>query len=709
MRLTHWVVGRTMRSVRTSIQSELIAAACAAICNRRYPADLFMRLDTLSIADLYANPWVALLQGRRLCRLHSRFAEAAPLIDHALGQFRAAANTEGQIWALAEQIVMYYHTRRSAEGLALANAALAQPMRPYLRAELQFGRFLCLISDGNIVATLAAGEAALNALDQEPDGWLQMTGRVQMLRNIAAAYHYNGQNVRATAAALGSVTLAQLEPELASALPWCWYELGLAYWRQGQLDDATEAADTARRLAEQWEHSELWRWAVALQGHILRDQNQLDAALAAYNLAKGWGELPEGPALLQIRQNRLYEARWSCDVLLPNGDNLWQPADSRVLLAIVELKSGNAEAALALLEPVPAIYEQAAFHYHAATARLYEAAAALAADLPERALTQVAAYLRFAAHEQVLTAGWWVPELIEPLLLFALRRGIEPGWAQHILERRFLHEPQAQRRFDPDDDVAAELIIARRTQLALLPDAPPRMPDLDLAAVVLPAAKVGGDFVGYFPCGAQPEAGEARTFGLAVGDISGKGLAAALLLSGIVVALNTVAANAAPPAQVAQALHGAMQPYTIRNRMNIAFCYTLLTHVPSGWNVRTIGCGAVPPLIRRASGELEWIDTAGLPLGTVATMIYREVTAQLAPGDTLLLMSDGVIEAMDRGRTLFSFERVERTLTLLDTEATAAETLSAVLRAVERHTGAEEQHDDITLVVLRAESGQLSG
>src|SRR5205809_203007 len=82
--------------------TELTAQARAALTGRRYPSELLAQLDLLSEPELHASPWLALFQGRRLCRLHSRFAEATLLIDHALATFRAQDDQAGELWALAE-------------------------------------------------------------------------------------------------------------------------------------------------------------------------------------------------------------------------------------------------------------------------------------------------------------------------------------------------------------------------------------------------------------------------------------------------------------------------------------------------------------------------------------------------------------------------------------------------------------------------------
>lgn len=686
------------------ITNRLIAEARDALRGRRYPRELLARLDALADSELRDEPWLALLQGRRLCRLHSRFAEATSLIDGALAGFQEAGDDEGALWALAEAVVMRYHAREFAAGLSALVPAIDRPMRPYLRAELLFGRFLCEIGLAHVREAVTAGEMALAALDADHDPWLQRIGRIQMLRNIAAGYHYLGEMRSSVAAAERAAALAREHPDTADMRPWCMYELGLAYWRQGRLAAATQALDEARRLAESWEHRELWRWAVATQGHVLRDQDRLDAALASYQLAGCWGEDSEGPAFIQLRQGRLAEARWSCEMLLwldgPGGSR----GDALFLIGLVELKSGRPAEALAQFDLAAERYRAIGYGYHLASVRLYRAAAAMGLGRDDLAEQDLASYLRFAAREELLTCAWWMPDLVEFLLFYASQHDIESAWAQRLLAERFSSNPSlAAREASPRE--LAELEIARRMQLSLLPELPPVMPDLDIAALVLPAAEIGGDFVGYFPRGADPEAGLRRQIGIAVGDISGKGLGAALLLSGTVVALNTVTGGSDSPAGVATALHEAMRPYTSRSRMNIAFGYVLLTQRADGWLLQAVGAGTVAPLLRRASGEVLWLETVGFPLGTVVAARPREISVDLAPGDVLLMLSDGIVEAMSPGHELFGFERLGETVAALPPAADAHAVRAAVVQAVRRHVGAAEQQDDMTLVVVRVLAG----
>lgn len=158
-------------------------------------------------------------------------------------------------------------------------------------------------------------------------------------------------------------------------------------------------------------------------------------------------------------------------------------------------------------------------------------------------------------------------------------------------------------------------------------------------------------------------------------------------------------------AALAAALNEAVRPYTSRSRMNIALLYAMLTQGQEGWELRAIGAGAVPPLLRRADGTTGWLETVGFPIGTTTAASYGEAVAHLAPGDTLLLMSDGVVEAMSPRRELFGFEGVVAAAAGAAAEQGAHAVLSAVLAAVRAHAGSAEQNDDITVIVVRVLAG----
>lgn len=652
-------------------------------------------------------PWILLHRGRCLCRLRSDFAHAQLFIDAALTAFRRAGDSEGELWALVERVVLCYHNREFNEGLAVLDLFDVRGLQPYLRSELLFGRFLCYIGLDLLRDAENTGYAALAALDDERDPWLQRLGRIQMLRNQAAAYHYLGKARLSARAAEEALSLAGEHSDTADSEPWCCYELGLAYWRNGEFALAATTLDRARRLAESWRHHELWRWAVATEGHMLRDQGQLVEARQAYMLADSWGEDIHGPILLQIREGRLAEARWACEAMVNLAQRQGSPvyeADGRVLLGLVTLRGGDAHMALELFDSGCATYSELGYIYNLASVRYYQASALLALGHNAEANTKLSEALAFSATEGVYNTDWWMPELMHILLVRAIQQRIEPQHAQRMLERRFLSAPVTPSPVEVGSLVKNELDIARQTQLNLLPSAPPFMPDLDIAGMSVPSEEVGGDFYGFYPAGANPTSGNVRQLGLAVSDISGKGLQSALLTSGTAVAISTAVADQPQPSALLSAVHRALHPYTTRSRLYVALCYVVLTQQQNHWALTAANAGALPPLIRRQDGRIEWLDIGGLPLGSMMLGQYSEATTALLPGDVVVLMSDGIIEAMNHQRELFGIDQFERALAAAPVDQGARAVIQHLFAAVQAYAANAPQHDDITLVVVRIEA-----
>jgi serine phosphatase RsbU (regulator of sigma subunit) len=672
--------------------------------SRRLSPAIWEQISALPLEALDAHPWTMLYAGRRLCRQQSRFGEANGYIDRALAAFRRARDEEGELWAMAEWLVMRYHRHEYDTGLALIDGLLARSGQAYLRAEFLFARFLCLIGRSYAAEAVAAGHAALEALDQEPDPWLARIGRIQMLRNIAAGYYYTGRMRRAVAAAEEAVALAADHPDTADMAPWCHYELGLALWRKGEFARARATLDRARRLAESWGHQQLWYWTVAAQAGLLLDQGRISEAWEHFEVARVWGEDDHGPLLIQLREGRLSEARWGAQYMLDHVPSTSPAAraDVEMFLALVDIREGALDAALERLGRIHAIYTSQGYHYRLISVELYSAAAHLARGEIAEADGLLLSALSFAFAEQIYRFEWTLPDLLAPVLQHAARHSIAPEYLAELSARLLPPVRPAAGRNQP---LSLEMEIARRTQINLLPQRPPLMPDLDIAGTSLPAEEVGGDFFGYFPAGANPEHGEARVLGLAVGDISGKGLPAALLLSGTVVALSTIVASYPPPGEVARRMHSALTPYTSRNRLNIALCYAELAQHAEGWRMRVASAGGVPPLIRRRDGSVEWLEVGGLPLGTIPVDHYQEAETLLRKGDTLLLLSDGLAEAMNERREIFGFDALERTLAAAPFGAGADAILSLMLDAVHAHIGGGTPHDDMTLAVVRVLGG----
>jgi serine phosphatase RsbU (regulator of sigma subunit) len=242
---------------------------------------------------------------------------------------------------------------------------------------------------------------------------------------------------------------------------------------------------------------------------------------------------------------------------------------------------------------------------------------------------------------------------------------------------------------EAQERVRGELAAARSIQLSLLPHTTPRLPNLRVAGCSIPAKEVGGDFFAYHSFA------DGR-LGVAVGDVSGKGVPAALLMA---LALNTFETLVdAYPDQGAllTACNGTLAPRMIQSKQNAAFLSLVLDSARR--EARVANAGLVAPLLWRC-GEVEYVESFGLPLGATHTASYTQRTLSLRPGDRLLLVSDGIVEAMNGARELWGFERLESAYRAAggDDPAALIETILVQLRSF---IGDAPPHDDMTMVAI---------
>lgn len=237
-----------------------------------------------------------------------------------------------------------------------------------------------------------------------------------------------------------------------------------------------------------------------------------------------------------------------------------------------------------------------------------------------------------------------------------------------------------------------EMTLARNIQTSLLPPAAPNIPGLDIAALSLPAREVGGDLYTFYQL---PDGG----YGLAIGDVTGKGIPAALYM-----AVSTTMLEAKGPfipnvAQLLSEMNTALLPHMQPNRMNIALCCVRLEQSNGSYTAHIANAGMVAPILRRGQ-QCEYLDVGGMPVGmTRAGLPYRVLTLPLQAGDILVLSSDGIIEAMNVANELYGFERLLARVCTAP-QASAQEIQDWVLADVRVFAGEAEQHDDMTLIVL---------
>ncbi len=253
------------------------------------------------------------------------------------------------------------------------------------------------------------------------------------------------------------------------------------------------------------------------------------------------------------------------------------------------------------------------------------------------------------------------------------------------------------------DRLQEELTLAQKIQQSLLPIGHPAWFGLDLECHTAPAREVGGDFYAYHVF----EDDEAtRRFAIAVGDVSGKGMPAALLMAASLTALHSVITRVSAPSKLLAELDLAIEPYTSTTLQNCALCYAEIIPLNStlnNWSLRVANAGCITPLICRATGGIvEWVEVGGIPLGVGlgAQSGYAEAAFSLKPGDMVIFTSDGVVEATDGKGVLFGFERLEQAV-VRGPKISAAAMLTHLRTEIAAFTASTELHDDLTIVVVQ--------
>lgn len=238
-----------------------------------------------------------------------------------------------------------------------------------------------------------------------------------------------------------------------------------------------------------------------------------------------------------------------------------------------------------------------------------------------------------------------------------------------------------------------DLEIARDIQQAMLPGDLRHTGDLLISGVTRPANTVGGDFYDILP---MPDG----RLVVALGDVAGKGSPAALLMALLLAMLRTLVDEGHDAARLVDRLNAQVVRHSPPSRF-ITLFYGV--YDPRTGTLDFVNAGHLPPLIRRAAGTLEQVgtpETSGLALGMFDHATYQTSRVVIAPGDLLVLYSDGITEAENASGRPFDEVGIE---TLLTAQAAQdPEHISrALLRAVEAHAGEVKLADDLTVLVLK--------
>lgn len=240
-----------------------------------------------------------------------------------------------------------------------------------------------------------------------------------------------------------------------------------------------------------------------------------------------------------------------------------------------------------------------------------------------------------------------------------------------------------------------DLQIAREIQMWLLPLNPPAVPGLEIAFATRPANTVAGDYYDVFPR-AHGE-NQNKTYLLAVADVAGKSIPAALLMATFQASLKTLSATPCPLAD----LVGRMNHYVCTNSQSgLRFTTAFLgEYDPDSRMLSYINAGHNAPILRRESGAIERLQAGGLPLGIQDESAYETGQTLLAPNDWLVVFTDGVVEAVNYRDEEYGETRL---LSVLNAGISSppAKLLSRIMVDLDFFVGTTPQHDDITCMLV---------
>lgn len=243
--------------------------------------------------------------------------------------------------------------------------------------------------------------------------------------------------------------------------------------------------------------------------------------------------------------------------------------------------------------------------------------------------------------------------------------------------------------------IRQELSVAARIQQSILPRVFPPFPDrkeFELHAAMIPAKEVGGDLFDFFLL-------DENHLGLVVGDVSGKGVPAALFMAVSRTLLRAVALQQRSPGECLEYVNSMLAAQN-PSHMFVTLFYAILD-TRTGELTYALG-GHNPPYVFSREGKVRPLPSSrsGMIVGLLDEARYQTDTHQIAPGECLLVYTDGVTEAMDKTEGFFGEERLEALLAQNATEC-AKEVVSQVMMAVEEFAAGVAQSDDITVLAMR--------
>jgi len=241
-----------------------------------------------------------------------------------------------------------------------------------------------------------------------------------------------------------------------------------------------------------------------------------------------------------------------------------------------------------------------------------------------------------------------------------------------------------------------DLQLARELQFRLLPAGYPPLANAELAAKFIPARAIGGDLYDFIAYPPNVQAGCPNCMGIAVGDVSGKGAAAALYAALVSGFLRSYASERPGAAEMLRLINSSLAARQVEAQY-VSLVYAI-------WNddqrLLQIANSGLPRPIHCKKGKIEKVEAMGLPLGLFEKVEHEQLTYRGCVGDVFVFFSDGIVDATNREGDLFGRARVEAVIKA-NWKKTADEIVSAIFHAVVEHAGNVSQFDDQTVVVLK--------
>lgn len=242
-------------------------------------------------------------------------------------------------------------------------------------------------------------------------------------------------------------------------------------------------------------------------------------------------------------------------------------------------------------------------------------------------------------------------------------------------------------------ELERELKMARDLQQGLLLEAAPHLPGWEISAVSIPALDLGGDLYDFLPL----RKGE---HGIMIGDVSGKGLAAALRMAVARTVFRYAARRGESPGLTLAAVNRGVLSEIPQGMVTMLY----VTLDLNAGQLCLANAGHTFPLL--INGQVTELELSGLPLGVDGDSDYEETSALIAHGDTVFFYTDGVVEALNASEEVFGFEHLQEVLaTLADLKPRAM--MSRLLHELRAWSGGSLKSDDVTMVVIRRRLAHL--